>query len=435
MSGRLRSSPSDGLAGTAAVPGDKSISHRALIIAALAAGESRIDGLLEADDVLATARALEAFGIAVDRAGPARWRVTGDEWRSPAAPVDCANSGTAARLMMGAAAGFDIEARFSGDPSLRRRPMDRVIQPLSRMGAQFDGGERLPVTLRGGRLGGIHYLSRHASAQVKGAILLAGLHAQGPVSILEPVPSRDHTEIMLAEFGVDVEIAETDDGRSVSLGPGRTASATTVLVPADPSSAAFPLVAAAITPGSAVRVAATNLNPLRTGLYEVLEEMGCAMRLSNERLQCGEIVGDIAVRHGALRSCHVAAERIPTMIDEIPALAVACAFADGESVIEGLSELRHKESDRLGAIIAGLAVCGVAAIADKDSLRIFGRGSVRGGGEVVTNGDHRIGMAFLTLGLAAERPVVVDGASMIATSFPGFVEAMRAIGADIDELE
>jgi 3-phosphoshikimate 1-carboxyvinyltransferase len=430
---KLRSSPSDALSGVASVPGDKSISHRALIIGALAEGETRIEGLLESDDVLATARALQALGIAVERDGPGQWRVTGGEWRSPEQPIDCGNSGTAARLLIGAAAGFDLTATFTGDESLRTRPMRRVTEPLARMGARFVGGDRLPLTLTDGALGGIEYVNRPASAQVKSAILLAGLRAQGNVAVVEPAPSRDHSEILLAEFGADIEIADDSMGRIVRLGANRHLTARDLRVPGDPSSAAFPLVAAAIVHGSTVTVKDTNLNPLRTGLYEVLEKMGADVALSNERVQSGELIGDIRIAHAPLQPCHVLADRIAAMIDEIPALAVACAFADGESVIEGLAELRHKESDRLGAIVAGLAACGVVAMADGDTLRIFGRENVRGGGEVVTAGDHRIAMAFLTLGLAAERPVVVDGAEMIATSFPGFTDTMRKIGAAIDE--
>jgi 3-phosphoshikimate 1-carboxyvinyltransferase len=432
---QLRSSPSGALGGVAAVPGDKSISHRALIVGALAEGETRIDGLLESDDVLATARALQAFGIAVERDGAGQWRVTGGEWRSPEQPIDCGNSGTAARLLIGAACGFALTATFTGDQSLRSRPMARLTNPLTRMGARFEGGDQLPLTLTGGELTGIEHVNRPGSAQVKSAILLAGLRARGNVTVIEPLPSRDHSEILLARFGAEVEIGEAADGRMVRLGSDRSLSARDVRVAADPSSAAFPLLAAAIVPGSNVTVEGVNLNPLRTGLYEILEEMGADIALSNERVEAGEVVGDIHVRHASLQPCHVAPRRAAAMIDEIPALAVACAFADGESVIEGVAELRHKESDRMGAIVAGLAACGVVALADGDALRIFGRGSVRGGGEVVTSGDHRIAMAFLTLGLAAERPVVVDDAEMIATSFPGFAQTMRALGADIDELE
>jgi 3-phosphoshikimate 1-carboxyvinyltransferase len=292
--------------------------------------------------------------------------------------------------------------------------MRRVTVPLERRGARFEGGDRLPMTVHGQHLGGIHHVNVPASAQVKSALLLAGVASGAAVTVEEPVPSRDHTEIMLREFGAPL-------------------TACAIAIAADPSSAAFALVAAAVVPGSKVAVPGVMVNPLRTGLYEVLEEMGADLSLANEHVASGEIVADMTLRHAPLAPCHVPAARIPAMIDEIPALAVACAFADGESVIEGLAELRVKESDRLGAIVAGLAACGVVAIADGDALRIFGRGRVRGGARVVTHGDHRIAMAFLALGLGAERAVEVDKARMIATSFPGFVGVMTALGADIGE--
>jgi len=403
------------LRGGANIPGDKSCSHRALILGALAQGTTRISGLLDSDDVFATARAVEALGASVERVGPGEWSVTGAPWTLPAEPIDCGNSGTAARLLLGACAGIEgLCVTLTGDASLSKRPMRRVTAPLERMGARFDGGDHLPITVHGEKLGAIHFVNVPASAQVKSALLLAGVTSGAAVSIDEPVPSRDHTEIMLSQFGD----ALTGCGIAIS---------------SDPSSAAFPLVAAAIVPGSEVVVRGMLVNPLRTGLYEVLEEMGAEVSLANERLQSGEIVADMTVRHALLAPCHVGPERIAAMIDEIPALAVACAFADGESVIAGLSELRVKESDRLGAVVAGLVACGVAAIADGDALRIFGRGSVRGGGRVVTHGDHRIAMAFLTLGLGADQPVEVDGGEMIATSFPGFVEVMQSLGANIGE--
>jgi 3-phosphoshikimate 1-carboxyvinyltransferase len=412
---RLVASPGGPLRGDARVPGDKSCSHRALILGAMAEGTTRIHGLLESDDVLATAKAVAALGAEVEQLSPGEWQVTGAPWQSPSEPVDCGNSGTAARLLLGACAGVDgLVVTLTGDASLSKRPMRRVTTPLERMGARFEGGDHLPITIHGQRLGGIHHVNVPASAQVKSALLLAGLASGAAVSVDEPVPSRDHSEIMIGQFGqpltgCDIQIA------------------------ADPSSAAFPMVAAAIVPGSAVTVPGVLVNPLRTGLFEVLEEMGADLSLANERVVSGEIVADMSLRHAALAPCHVEAARVPAMIDEIPALAVACAFADGVSVIEGLAELRVKESDRLGAIVAGLIACGVAAIVDGDSLRIFGRGRVRGGGRVVTHGDHRIAMAFLTLGLGGERPVEVDEAGMIATSFPGFVGLMAGLRAEIKD--
>lgn len=403
------------LHGDANIPGDKSCSHRALIVGALASGTTRISGLLESDDVAATARAVAALGATVTRDAPGDYTVTGTAWTSPAAPLDCGNSGTSARLLLGACAGVaGLAVTLTGDASLSKRPMRRVTAPLERMGARFDGGDRLPITVHGQKLGAIRHVNVPASAQVKSALLLAGLTSGAAVTIEEPVPSRDHTEIMLGQFG------DPPTGCAIAIA-------------SDPSSAAFALVAAAIVPGSEVTVRGLLVNPLRTGLYEVLEEMGAEVSLANEHLQSGEIVADMTVRHAPLAPCHVAADRIAAMVDEIPALAVACAFADGESVIEGLAELRVKESDRLGAMVAGLVACGVVAIADGDALRIFGRGSVRGGGKVVTHGDHRIAMSFLVLGLASEQPVEVDEAEMIATSFPGFVAVMQGLGADIRE--
>jgi 3-phosphoshikimate 1-carboxyvinyltransferase len=411
---RLVATTGGPLRGAADIPGDKSCSHRALILGALAEGTTRISGLLESDDVLATARAVAALGATVERSGDG-WYVTGAKWTSPSDPIDCGNSGTCARLLLGACAGVEgLVVTLTGDASLSKRPMRRVTAPLERMGARFDGGDHLPITVHGGRLGAIHHVNVPASAQVKSALLLAAMTSGARVTVEEPVPSRDHTEIMLSEFGDPLRGCD-------------------ITIAADPSSAAFALVAAAIVPGSEVTVRGMLVNPLRTGLYEVLEEMGADIALDGEHLQSGEIVADMTIRHAELAPCHVAADRIAAMIDEIPALAVACAFADGESVIEGLAELKVKESDRLGAIVAGLVACGIAAIADGDSLRIFGRGKVRGGGKVVSHGDHRIAMAFLALGLGADQPVEVDQAEMIATSFPGFVETMRSIGAGMKE--
>ncbi|WP_037498365.1 3-phosphoshikimate 1-carboxyvinyltransferase [Sphingomonas jaspsi] len=428
----LTSKRGDPLCGTVSVPGDKSCSHRALIFGAMAAGETQISGLLESEDVLATARAVAAFGATVERTGPGEWRVVGGPWQSPAGPVDCGNSGTAVRLLMGAVAGMDgVTATFTGDESLSKRPMRRVTGLLERMGAKIEGGDTLPITIHGTRLGGIDHRNVPASAQVKSALLLAGLESGAAVRITEPVPSRDHSEIMLSRFGCPVSVDDTEAGWVTTLGEHRALSGCKIAVGSDPSSAAFPLVAAAIVAGSDVTATGVLVNPLRTGVYETLERMGAEMELSNERLQSGEIVADIRVRASALRPCHVTAEQVPAMIDEIPILAVACAYAEGESVIEGLAELRVKESDRLGAVVAGLTACGVAALADGDALRIFGRGSVRGGANVTTHGDHRIAMAFLTLGLASEQPVSVDEPEMIATSFPGYVELMQGLGADI----
>jgi 3-phosphoshikimate 1-carboxyvinyltransferase len=425
---KLRATSGAALTGRFAVPGDKSVSHRALILGGLAEGETVISGLLESDDVLATAAGVRAFRPRVERFGPGRWRVIGAPWRSPEAAIDCGNSGTGARLLMGAAAAFDLSATFTGDASLSRRPMGRVRRPLEVMGARFPTCETLPLTLNGGRLGGIEHLNVPASAQVKSAVLLAGLGTDAPVSVAEPVPSRDHTELMLRHFGADVET----DGRITRLGRQRRLQGRLVAVPGDPSSAAFAWAAAAIVPESEVWVEGVLLNPLRSGFIMALQRMGADVRLDNVRGAQGETIGDVRVRYGPIFGAEFTPEEIPSMIDEIPILAVVAAFARGETRIEGLDELRHKESDRLALMAEGLNACGVDARAEDDALVIRG-GSVRGGGKVRTEGDHRIAMAHLVLGLGATEPVDVDEAEMIATSFPGFREAMRGIGARIEE--
>jgi 3-phosphoshikimate 1-carboxyvinyltransferase len=428
----LRASAGGGLRGHIVVPGDKSISHRALILGGLASGETLIEGLLESRDVLDTAAAVRAFGAVVERRSDGLWRVRGAAWSSPAEPIDCGNSGTGARLLIGAASGLDLTATITGDASLRSRPMARVLDPLRRMGARFGGDDRLPVTLRGGGLGGISHVNHAASAQVKSAILLAGLHAEGPVEVIEPAPSRDHTENMLEAFGCDVEISTEEAGRRVRLGANRALTGCSVTVPGDPSSAAFPLVAALIAPGSDVTVHGVLVNPLRAGLFETLIEMGADLDIADSRTVGGEVVADLRARSSALHGVVVPAHRAPAMIDEYPILAVAAAFAHGDTVMHGIGELRVKESDRLKAIIDGLAACGIAATAEEDVLIVHGRGAVpTGGGAVATHGDHRIAMSFLMLGLAARSAVTVDEADMIATSFPGFASLMRSLGAAI----
>ena len=422
------------MAGDVAPPGDKSCSHRAVILGALAEGTSVVHGLLESADVLATVAAVRAFGAKVERQGPGHWHITGGEWHSPERSVDCGNSGTAARLLMGAAAGFPLRATFDGDESLRRRPMGRVTAPLTRMGARFDPSDRLPIALSGGSLRGTEHRNARASAQVKSAVLLAGLRADGPVHVFEPAPSRDHSEIMLRAFGCEVESRITGQGLEVALGAQRRLRATTVEISGDPSSAAFPLVAALITPGSAVTLRNVLLNPLRTGLFDALVEMGADLSISNRRQASGEMVGDVTARTSSLHGIEVLAERAPSMIDEYPILAVAAAFAAGPTVMRGLAELRHKESDRLRAIADGLRACGVEVEETEDSLTIIPSGRPRGVGEVETEGDHRIAMAFLVLGLAAREPVSVDRVDMIGTSFPGFAVLMRGLGARLEEI-
>ena len=433
---RLTATPGAALNGVVRAPGDKSISHRALILGALAHGTTEISGLLEGDDVLATARAVEAFGAAVERTGEGVWRVEGHgELRQPVAHIDCGNSGTGVRLLIGAAAGFALSARFTGDASLSKRPMGRVTEPLSLMGARFDAteGKRLPLTVSGGALTPIVYTPPVASAQVKSAILLAALGAVGETTVTERAPTRDHTERMLGAFGAQVRIEETTAGRAVTVAGGPRLTGRPVRVPGDPSSAAFPLVAGLITPGSRVRVDRVLLNPLRAGLYDTLREMGADLVIENAADASGEPIGDLVARNGTLKGVVVPAERAPSMIDEYPILAVAAAFATGETVMLGVEELRHKESDRIALTAALLRACAVEVEDGPDRLVVHGRGAggVAGGALVTTHGDHRIAMSALVLGLAAARPVSVDEPGMIATSFPGFVGLMRELGADI----
>jgi 3-phosphoshikimate 1-carboxyvinyltransferase len=434
----LYSSSSPGLNGRIAVPGDKSMSHRALIFGGLADGETEIVGLLEGQDVLHTAAAVAALGAHVERLGDENWLVKGAPWRSPEAVIDCGNSGTGVRLLMGAVGARPIAATFTGDQSLRGRPMNRVLDPLRQMGVEAEASEggRLPATIRGGALTGISFRNEKASAQVKSAILLAGLGAKGEVEVIEPAPSRDHTENMLRAFGADVEVHEESGGRRIRLGQRRQLTGARVEIPGDPSSAAFPIVAALIVPDSEVTITDVMMNPLRTGLLTTLVEMGADLSFANRRTIGGEEVADVTARSSRLRAVAVPAVRAPSMIDEYPILAIAAAFAEGRSVMEGIAELRVKESDRLAAIIAGLRACGVEARDEGDSLIVEGRGTApRGGGQVTTHGDHRIAMSFLVMGLASEEKVSVDEAGMIGTSFPGFADLMRSIGAKMESVE
>jgi len=428
---RLTAYPSGPLTGSVAAPGDKSISHRAIILGGLAEGTTEITGLLEGDDVLATAAAVRAFGATVERVGAGHWRVTGARWTSPAAPIDCGNSGTACRLLMGAAAAFPLTATFVGDASLSRRPMARVTGPLARMGARFEGGPTLPITLHGGGLKGSDYTATVASAQVKTAILLAGLGADGPVCVTEPIPTRDHGERMLLAFGANGERNDIDAGRRITLGSKRKLTATRVVVPGDPSSAAFPIAAALVTPGSLVTVDNVLLNALRTGLFNTMIEMGAKLHVT-AHAGGGEPSGALTATAGVLTGFEVPADRAASMIDEYPVLAAVVASARGTTVMRGVGELRFKESDRIALMIAGLRACGVACEDGPDWFAVHGcDGPPPGGAEVETAGDHRIAMAFLVLGLGARAPVTVRDAGMIATSFPGFAELMRGLGADI----
>jgi 3-phosphoshikimate 1-carboxyvinyltransferase len=428
------------LKGVVRAPGDKSISHRALILGALARGVTEIEGLLEGDDVRRTAGAMAAFGAGVERLGEGRWRVDGHGgFSEPADVVDCGNAGTGVRLIMGAAAGFDLSATFTGDASLRGRPMNRVLKPLGEMGASWicRAGGRLPLTLKGGNLKRIAYRLPEPSAQVKSAVLLAGLHADGGAEVIEPEATRDHTERMLRGFGAEVLVSEEGAGRRIVLPGGQALTATRIRVPGDPSSAAFPLVAAIITPGSEVTVQGMLLNPSRIGLLDTLGEMGADLSVANVREEGGELVGDVTARHSELEGVETPPDRAPSMIDEYPILAVAAAFASGRTVMRGIGEMRVKESDRIALMAAGLAACGVGVEEEPEGLIVVGAKRanhlVDGGASVTTHGDHRIAMAHLVLGLAAEEPVRVDEPGMIATSFPAFVDLMRGLGAEIGE--
>jgi 3-phosphoshikimate 1-carboxyvinyltransferase len=438
MPSQLTASRSNALAGTVRAPGDKSMSHRSMILGGMASGVTEVEGLLEGDDVLATARAVQAFGAKVERIGEGRWRIEGaGGFKTPASVIDCGNAGTGVRLLMGAVAGYPLTATFDGDASLRRRPMKRVTGPLADMGARFDwraAEDRLPVALTGGTLTAIDYVQTVASAQIKSAILLAGLNAQGVTSVTEPEKSRDHTERMLRAFGAEVGVEEMGQGWVVSLKGGQPLTGTFVAVPGDPSSAAFPLAAGLIVPGSAVTVEGVMLNPLRTGLFAAWRDMGADLTISNRREAGGEAVGDVTARHSTLKGVVVPEDRAASMIDEYPILAATAAFAEGVTVMRGVGEMRVKESDRISLMVEGLRACGVQVEEEPEGFIVTGAGeggSVRGGGLVHTAHDHRIAMSHLILGLASDQPVSVDEPGMIATSFPGFVEMMNGLGGRI----
>ncbi|MEE2760084.1 MAG: 3-phosphoshikimate 1-carboxyvinyltransferase [Pseudomonadota bacterium] len=440
------SHPSGPLRGDILVPGDKSISHRALMIGASAVGETEITGLLEAGDILATMEALRALGIriTVDRAGgESLWRVWGRGVGGLAEPdrvLDLGNSGTGARLLMGLLASHPFASVVTGDASLRSRPMARITGPLTRMGAQFttrDGGF-LPVTVHGsGTLCPAGENLAVASAQVKSAIMLAGLNTMGVSWVLEPNPSRDHTELMLRHFGckLSTEILE-DGGRRITLAGYPELTGAKVTVPGDISSAAFPLVAALLVPGSKVCFRRVGLNPLRAGLLQCLAEMGAEVTLSSERIQGGEPIADLTVEYTPLKAIIVPAERAPSMIDEYPILAVAAAFAEGTSHFEGVGELRVKESDRLAAMARGLAAAGVETEERGDSLTVHGLGGAPAGGSTSeAHLDHRIAMALLVLGAASEKPVTITDGASITTSFPDFTGFMNGLGAQLLTLD
>ncbi|GBD43267.1 3-phosphoshikimate 1-carboxyvinyltransferase [bacterium HR40] len=435
----LCAQPHGPLTGDIEVPGDKSISHRALLFASLAAGTSRVRGLLEGEDVRASEQALRALGVPIERTADGAVLVHGvgvGGFAEPETVLDLGNAGTGARLLMGLLAGCPFTSFLTGDASLRRRPMGRVAEPLRRMGASIvaRSGDRLPLAITGRAvLAPLAWQTPVASAQVKSAILLAALAAPGRTEVIEPMASRDHSERMLKAMGARIESERLGDGRHRVTIVGQEELAPFALeVPGDPSSAAFPLVAAAVTPGSQLTIRSVGLNPLRTGLLETLREMGAEIAVENLHERGGEPVGDLRVRAARLRGVEVPAERAPRMIDEYPILSVAAACAEGRSVMRGLAELRVKESDRLAAIASGLEACGVRAEVEGDDLVVEGCGGPPpGGGAIDARLDHRIAMTFAILGGVARRPVVVRGAETIATSFPGFVELMDRIGAAI----
>ena len=425
-----------GLKGRIRVPGDKSMSHRALMLGAVAIGETTISGLLEAEDVINTARAMTALGAAAARGADGVWRVQGvgvAGLRSPDAPLDFGNSGTGVRLAMGLMATTPLTATCTGDASLSKRPMGRVITPLSQFGTRFEAAEggRLPLTLHGARDPvPVTYTLPVASAQVKSAVLLAGLNAPGRTTVIEPSPTRDHTERMLKGFGARIEVEHKDDGRHIAVEGRQELTAQAIDVPGDPSSAAFPMVAALITEDSDIVIENIMLNPTRTGLIDTLIEMGGDISIENRRLAGGEEVGDLHVRSSRLYGIRVPAARAPSMIDEYPVLSVAACFADGTTRMEGLEELRVKESDRLAAVEAGLQRNGVMTQSGRDWLEVHG-GGAPGGGRVTTHMDHRIAMSFLIMGLASRIYTTVDDSRFIATSFPDFTGLMNGMGARI----
>jgi len=435
---------SSSLSGEIIAPGDKSISHRAVIFGALAAGETRIEGLLEGDDVLATIGAMGQLGATLAHEGAGMWRVTGVGKRGFSTPdhaLDFGNSGTAARLVMGAISTFALQAKLVGDRSLSRRPMGRVTEPLSQMGVTFQAEEtedQLPLTLAGidrANARAVEYRVPVPSAQVKSAILLAGLNVSGRTTVLESEATRDHTERMLEMFGVPVSRSVDPDGtHRISIDGPAVLNAQPVTVPGDPSSAAFAAVSALITPDSEIVIKNVLMNPHRIGLYTTLREMGGQIENLNPRQEAGENVADLRIRSSKLHGIDVPAERAPSMIDEYPILAMAAARAEGTTTMKGLAELRVKESDRLNATAQGLRQCGLNIEEGDDWLRVRGQEQIRGSAQIATHHDHRIAMSFLTLGLTAEEPVSVDGGQMIATSYPDYQTHMQTLGAHVSGL-
>ncbi len=432
------------LTGTVRVPGDKSISHRSFMFGGLASGETRITGLLEGEDVMRTGEAMKAMGARIEKRGE-EWVIRGTgngALLEPERPLDFGNAGTGSRLTMGLVGTYDMQTTFIGDASLSGRPMGRVLDPLRQMGVQVleaAPGDRMPITLRGPKHAApITYRVPMASAQVKSAVLLAGLNTPGITTVIEPVMTRDHTEKMLQGFGANLMVETDERGvRHIFIEGQGKLTGRTIRVPGDPSSAAFPLVAALIVPGSDITIENVLMNPTRTGLLITLQEMGGRIDILNERNEGGEDVADLRVRHSGLTSVTVPPERAPSMIDEYPVLAVAASFAEGETWMPGLEELRVKESDRLAAVAAGLKLNGVDCTEGEASLAVRGAPGGRGlgstrGEAVKTHLDHRIAMSFLVMGLASEMPVTIDDQAMIATSFPEFMGLMHELGARID---
>lgn len=433
MSSRpLLSSLVDKFSGIAKVPGDKSISHRSLILSSQVIGRSKITGLLESDDVINTSKALSALGVEIEKDNDV-WYVDGvgigglsqsDE------VLDMGNSGTGVRLMMGLVAPYPFTTSFTGDESLQKRPMGRVMKPLEKMGAIFQAREENlpPLSVKGSNyMVPITYELPVASAQVKSAILLAALNIPGKTTVVEPEATRDHTELMMKYLGVNIK----REGQSISIEGQPELKAKDINVPADPSSAAFLTVAALIIPGAKITIKNVCVNPLRIGLYKTLTEMGAKISFDNEREEAGEKIADITVQYSKLKAVDVPAGRAPSMIDEYPILSVAAAFADGKTIMNGLRELRVKESDRLQVMSDGLTACGIKNEISGDSLIVHGSKEIKGGGDIKTHMDHRIAMSFLVMGMAAKKPIKVDDGSMINTSFPGFVDLMNSLGARI----
>jgi 3-phosphoshikimate 1-carboxyvinyltransferase len=431
----LRIESSAGLTGRVTVPGDKSISHRSLMLSSLAIGESRIEGLLEGEDVLATAAAMRAMGATIERSDDGIWRVWGvgvGGLLQPAGALDMGNSGTSTRLLAGLVASHAITVTFTGDASLSKRPMGRVIDPLSLMGADFTSspGGRLPMMVRGiCPAVPIDYALPVASAQVKSAVLLAGLNTPGITRVIEPVPTRDHSERMLAGFGANLTVEATNRGRVISIHGEAELLPQQIVVPGDPSSAAFWAVAASIVPGSEVTIANVGLNPTRAGIFTALRMMGADITEVDPRIVGGEPVADLIVRHAALKAIDVPPDLAPSMIDEYPVLFVAAALAGGRTVARGAHELRVKESDRIAAMAAALEACGVTVEEFDDGLAITGSGGepIPGGATIASLLDHRIAMAMTVAGLVARRPIMIDDVAPVATSYPVFFETLEQL--------